>query len=116
VWYYEASEDHKIVGRTHVDNKRDIEFRMSRTLHETLRREYVIFLADDGPERWRVQGDVPPSPTDLRGGNDEGTTSEVTEDVDEKLGRKTIDGPQMASESVEFFHGIFEQHRSFREL
>ena len=116
MWYYEVSEDHKIAGRTHVDNKGEIELRMSRTLHETFRRAYVIFLADDGPERGRVQGNVPPSPTNLRGRNDGGTTSEETEDVDEKLGWKTIDGPYIASECVEFCHGIFEQHRSFCEL
>ena len=108
MWYYEVSEDRKIVGLTHVDTKGDIEFRMSRTVHETVRREYVIFLADNGPEGGRVQGDVPPSPTNLRGGDDEGTPSEETEDVDEKLGRKTIDGPPVASESVEFCQGIFE--------
>jgi hypothetical protein len=51
----------------------------------------TIFLADDGPERGRVQGNDPPSPTNLQGGNDEGTTSKETEDVDEKLGWKTID-------------------------
>jgi hypothetical protein len=116
VWYYEASKDHKIVWRSHVNNKGNLKFRMSRTLHETLRRKYVIFLADDGPERGRVQGNLPPSLTSLRCRNDEGTTSKETEDVHEKLGRKTIDGPQLASESVEFCHSIFKQHRSFCEL
>jgi hypothetical protein len=108
VWYYEASEDRKIVGLTHVDTKGDIEFRMPRTVHETLRREYVILLADNDPERGRVQGNVPPFPTNLGGGDDEGTPSEEAEDVDEKLGRNTIDGPPIASKSVEFCQGIFE--------
>ena len=113
VWFYEASKDFKINRRTHADNKGHIEFRVSRTLHETLRREYVIVLADDGPERRGVQGNVPPSLTNLRCGDDEGTASEETEDVDEKFGGKTIDGPQIGSEKVDFSNGIFEQRRSF---
>ena len=78
--------------------------------------EYVIVLADDGPEGWCVQGDVPPSPTNVRSRNDEYATSEKTKDVDEKFWRKTIDGPQMAFQNVEFCHSIFEQRCSFCEL
>lgn len=116
VGYNETSKDHKIVWRTRVNNKGDVKSRVSRTFHETLRRKYVIFLADDGPERGHVQGDLPPSMTNLRCGNNEGTTSEETEDVHEKLGWKTIDRPQISSESVEFCHGVFEKYRSFRKL
>jgi hypothetical protein len=108
VWYYEELEDREVIGLAHVDNDREVDFGVSRTLHETLRGEHVIVLADDGPERGRAKGDVPPSPTNERSGNDRSTTSKETKDVDKKLGWETIDGPQIASQKVKFCHGTFE--------
>lgn len=113
---YEKLEDRKVVGLTHVDHDREVEFGFLRTLHETLRGEYVIALADDGPERGCAEGDVPPSPTNVRGGNDGGATPKETKDVDEKLGWKTIDGPQMASQNVKFCYSTFEKRCRFCEL
>jgi hypothetical protein len=50
VWYYEGSENQKVIALAHVDHDGDIEFGVSRTLHKTLSSEYVVLLADDGPE------------------------------------------------------------------
>jgi hypothetical protein len=78
--------------------------------------KHVIVLADDSPERGSAEGDVPPSPTNVRSGNDRGASSKETKDVDEKLGWETIDRQQMASQNVKFCHGTFEKCCSFCEL
>ena len=100
----------------HEDRKGEVERHVTRAFDEASRRDEVVVLANDGPERRGAERDEPPAVADARGGDDARAATEEAKDVDENLRGQAVDRSQVTFQNAHLPQHAIDQRFGFCEL